>query len=627
MPRRISADNAGQPAASARRPVPVNVVILTLDSHMASAAERARIALYKDLPGIHLTHYAVAEWAADPKAADSCRDDIARADVIIANMIFLDEHVRLVGPWLEARRNHCDAIIACMSAAEIVKMTRLGGFDMQKPAGGMIGLLKRLRGSGKPGASGGRSQMKLLRSLPRLLKYIPGKAQDVRAFFLSMQYLLAGSDENVANLVRFLVARYAAGERADLKNTLKYGSPVEYPETGLYHPALKDRVTDDPAVFAKASARTAGQGNNGTVGVLVMRSYLLADNTAHFDGVIAALEGRGLKVLPAFASGLDARPAIENFFIKDGRPVVDAVVSLTGFSLVGGPAYNDAAAAEEILARLDVPYLSAFAVEFQTLEEWEAGDQGLTPVETTIMVAIPEIDGASGPIIYGGRSLKTGGERDMAAHPERAEMLASRIARLVRLRRKSRAERKIATIIYNFPPNGGAVGTAAYLSVFRSLFNTLKAMKAEGYTVDLPANWEALRDAILIGNSARYGAATNVAHFVEAETHVRTERWLPEIEKQWGPAPGRHQTDGRRIFVLGARFGNVFVGVQPAFGYEGDPMRLLFEKGFAPTHAFAAFYRYLREGFGADAYLAFRHAWRARIHAGQAGRPFFRLLA
>jgi magnesium chelatase subunit H len=57
--------------------------------------------------------------------------------------------------------------------------------------------------------------------------------------------------------------------------------------------------------------------------------------------------------------------------------------------------------------------------------------------------------------------------------------------------------------------------------------------------------------------------------------------------------------------VLGERFGNVFVGVQPAFGYEGDPMRLLFEKGFAPTHAFSAFYRWLREDFGADAVLHF----------------------
>ncbi|WP_163361908.1 cobaltochelatase subunit CobN, partial [Enterobacter hormaechei] len=74
--------------------------------------------------------------------------------------------------------------------------------------------------------------------------------------------------------------------------------------------------------------------------------------------------------------------------------------------------------------------------------------------------------------------------------------------------------------------------------------------------------------------------------------HVRRERHLAEIEAQWGPAPGRQNSNGAQIFVLGAQFGNVFVGVQPGFGYEGDPMRLLFERGFAPTHAFSAFYRY-----------------------------------
>ena len=57
--------------------------------------------------------------------------------------------------------------------------------------------------------------------------------------------------------------------------------------------------------------------------------------------------------------------------------------------------------------------------------------------------------------------------------------------------------------------------------------------------------------------------------------------------------------------MLGERFGNVLVGIQPAFGYEGDPMRLLFEKSFAPTHAFSAFYRYLREDFAAHAVLHF----------------------
>ena len=52
---------------------------------------------------------------------------------------------------------------------------------------------------------------------------------------------------------------------------------------------------------------------NGRVGLLIMRSYVLAGNTAHYDAMIGALEARGLRVITAFASGLDARPAMRPF--------------------------------------------------------------------------------------------------------------------------------------------------------------------------------------------------------------------------------------------------------------------------------------------------------------------------
>ena len=240
--------------------------------------------------------------------------------------------------------------------------------------------------------------MKMLRQLPKLLRFIPGTAQDMRAYFLTLQYWLAGSEQNIANMIRLLVDRYADGPRRRLRGVVKAEPPVEYADIGVYHPRLKGRI-------AEAAERLPElPGERGTVGILLLRSYLLAGNSGHYDGVIAAFEAKGLRVIPAFASGLDQRPAIERFFMKDGRSAVDAVVSLTGFSLVGGPAYNDSKAAEEILATLDVPYLSAHPVEFQTLEQWGASDRGLMPVESTIMVAIPELDGAAGPMVYGGRS-------------------------------------------------------------------------------------------------------------------------------------------------------------------------------------------------------------------------------
>ncbi|MDP4025420.1 magnesium chelatase subunit H [Methylobacterium sp. NEAU 140] len=589
MPKRISA----------ARPE-LRVVVVTLDNHLASAVERARLRLRAEMPGLQLGFHAAAEWETDPAALDACRADIARADIVLSAMLFMDEHVRAILPALQARRPHCDAMVGCLSAAEVVRTTKLNRFDMSGTKRSALDFLKRLRG--KPGAEGNAArQMALVRKLPKILRFIPGSAQDVRAYFLTLQYWLAGSDENVAALVRFLVQRYAAGERAGWREGAPAPAPLHYPETGLYHPRLPGRIGED------ASRIPRQRGAKGRVGLLLMRSYVLAGNTAHYDGVIAALEARGLDVVPAFAAGLDNRPAVDAFFTRDGRATIDALVSLTGFSLVGGPAYNDAAAAETALARLDVPYLAAQALEFQTIEQWEAGDRGLSPVEATMMVAIPELDGAVAPMVFGGRSSASGADnaRDMRVHPERAERLAERVARLVALRRREKAERRLAVVLFNFPPNAGATGTAAFLAVYASLLNVLRGLKADGYTVDVPESVDALRERILGGNAARLGTPANVHARIPAEDHVRREPHLAEIEAQWGPAPGRHQSNGAEILVLGAQFGNVFVGVQPAFGYEGDPMRLLFERGFAPTHAFSAFYRYLREDFAADAVLHF----------------------
>jgi magnesium chelatase subunit H len=588
----------------------MRVVVVTMDSHLASAMVHARGDLRREIPGLDLNVHAADEWASDDGALAECLADIARADIVVASMLFLEDHIKAVLPALAARRDHCDAMVCMLSAGEVMKLTRIGRFDMGAEATGIMGLLKKLRGAKKEGGSSGQKQMKMLRELPKLLRFIPGTAQDVRAYFLALQYWLAGSRANLANMVRLLVNRYAAGPHKALAGTLKVAPPEHYPDVGLYHPRLPGRVTEKLDQLPQA-------GRGGTVGLLIMRSYVLAGNAAHYDGVIAALEARGLRVVPAFASGLDNRPAVERFFMKDGVPSVDAVVSLTGFSLVGGPAYNDAHAAEELLAKLDVPYVSAHPLEFQTMRQWQADPRGLLPVEATMMVAIPELDGGIWPMTYGGRcgcevpcgncgdADGAGSARDMRAHPERAGRLAERVARLVALRRSERRDRKVAMVLFSFPPNAGNIGTAAYLGVFQSLHNTLRAMEAAGYGVEVPDSVDALRDRVLQGNAAQFGSIANIAARIGADDHVRREPYLADIERQWGPAPGRAQSDGATIHVLGAQFGNVFIGIQPGFGWEGDPMRLLFERGFAPTHAFSAFYRWIREDFGAHAVLHF----------------------
>jgi magnesium chelatase subunit H len=615
MQKLISAADAK--AAMTRATTPIRVVVVTMDTHLASSTQRAHASLMREIPGLHLSMHAASEYAGNDAAIARCKADIAKADIVVAGMLFLEDHFLPILDDLRARRDHCDAMICMASAAEVVKLTRLGKFDMDKPASGPMALLKKLRGNKEKAATGGAAQMKMLRRIPQMLRFIPGTAQDVRAYFMTLQYWLGGSDENMFNLIRHVVDRGADGPRRGLRGLVKVPPPVEYPEVGVYHPRMAGRFSDDPSTLPCLPADQV----KGTVGVLVLRSYLLSHNAGHYDGVIAALESRGLRVVPAFAAGLDSRPAIDAFFFKDGHVVVDAVVSLTGFSLVGGPAYNDAKAAEEVLAKLDVPYVAAHPVEFQNLEQWGGSERGLLPVESTIMVAIPELDGATSPIVFGGRPGTAGvtctgchhactfkasdNAQDMHSCPERAIMLAARVSKLIALRRTEIAQRKVAIVIFNFPPNAGNIGSAAYLSVFESMFHTLTAMKAQGYSVEMPDSIDTLRDSVLKGNAAEYGADANVHTLIAADDHVKRERWLKEIEAQWGPAPGKQLSNGSAIMVLGKQFGNVMVAVQPSFGYEGDPMRLLFEKGLSPTHAFSAFYRYLREDFKANAVLHF----------------------
>ena len=605
---------------TSRDTTPIRLVVVTMDTHFASSFNRSNAALKRDYPGLTWTLHAASEYTGNDALIAKCKADIASADIVLCGMLFLEDHFLPILDDLRARRMHCDAMVCMASATEVTQLTRLGQFDMSKPASGPMALLKKLRGGGgkdKKPTTGGAAQMKMLRRLPQLLRFIPGTAQDVRSYFITLQYWLGGSDDNVLNMVRHLIDRGADGPRKSLRGQVKVQPPIDYPEVGVYHPRMAGKFSEE----ASALPTPNGMAVKGTVGILLLRSYLLSGNAGHYDGVIAALESKGLRVIPAFAAGLDSRPAIDAFFMKNGQVCVDAVVSLSGFSLVGGPAYNDAKAAEEVLAKLDVPYVAAHPVEFQTLDQWGGSDRGLLPVESTIMVAIPELDGSTSPMVFGGRPGATGvtctgchhactfGEstsaQDMHSCPERAIMLAARVSKMVALKRSERKDRNVAVVLFNFPPNAGNIGTAAFLAVFESLWHTLIAMKAQGYQVDMPDSLDDLRDGLLHGNAAQYGADANVHALISADDHVKRERWLKEIEAQWGPAPGTQLSNGSSIFVLGKKFGNVLVSVQPSFGYEGDPMRLLFEKGLAPTHAFSAFYRYLREDFKAHAVLHF----------------------
>jgi magnesium chelatase subunit H len=240
-----------------------------MDSHFGGAVDKAHTMLRQQIPGLELTLHAADEFAGDETALAACHADIARADIIIAGMLFMEDHFRLVQDAIAARRADCDALVCCLSAPEITRLTRMGRLDMSAEAKGLMGLLKRLRGKKDGNGASGKGQMRMLRELPKLLRFIPGTAQDLRAYFLTLQYWLAGSDENVVAMVRALIDRYAAGERLYRRGITKAEAPLEYPETGVYHPRTQQRISESLRLLPPE------KGAQGTVGLILLRSYIL----------------------------------------------------------------------------------------------------------------------------------------------------------------------------------------------------------------------------------------------------------------------------------------------------------------------------------------------------------------
>merc|ERR1719230_1005971 len=179
-----------------------------------------------------------------------------------------------------------------------------------------------------------------------------------------------------------------------------------------------------------------------------------------------------------------------------GEAAVDALVNLTGFSLVGGPASQDAKAAKEALMRLNRPYLVSVPLVFQSFTEWQQSELGLHPVQVALQVSLPEIDGAIEPIIYAGREGATGRSVPLS---DRVELLANRALKWSNLRRKTNAEQKISITVFSFPPDKGNVGTAAYLDVFGSIYQVMKELRSKGYDVgeDFPDDPKQLMELVL----------------------------------------------------------------------------------------------------------------------------------
>jgi magnesium chelatase subunit H len=182
---------------------------------------------------------------------------------------------------------------------------------------------------------------------------------------------------------------------------------------------------------------------------------------------------------------------------------------------------------------------------------------------------------------------------------------ARRLRRWNNLRTLPRSKVRLAIVLFCFPPNKGNIGTAAELDVLPSLLELLTRLRKEGYEAEVPGSQDELRERLLVGNSERFGASANVGFRMSTTQYQELCPYVNDIEKDWGRSPGTINSFGGDLLIQGIHLGNVFVGVQPTFGYEGDPMRLMMSRSGSPHHGFMAFYTYLTKVLNVDGVVHF----------------------
>jgi len=562
--------------------------------------------------GLELSGYLIEELR-DPDNYADFQADVAQADVFIASLIFIEDLAQKVVDAVAPHRDRLKAAVVFPSMPEVMRLNKLGTFSMAQlgqSKSAIAGFMKKRKESG--GAGFQDAMLKLLNTLPTVLKYLPvEKAQDARSFMLSFQYWLGGTPDNLRNFLLMLADKYvfppSAGEE---RPELVVADPEVFPDLGIWHPLAPAMFEDLKEYLNWTASRSdlseaARQGP--VIGLVLQRSHIVTGDDAHYVAVVQELEFRGARVIPIFCGGLDFSKPVNAFFydpLNPDQPLVDGVVSLTGFALVGGPARQDHPKAIDALKRLNRPYMVALPLVFQTTQEWEDSDLGLHPVQVALQIAIPELDGAIEPIVLSGRDDATGKAHTLQ---DRVDAIAERAIRWSSLRIKPRAEKKLAITVFSFPPDKGNVGTAAYLDVFGSIHRVLEEMKAKGYDVqNLPRDAKTLMEAVINDPEALQGAPElSIAHRMSVEEYERLTPYSERLEENWGKPPGNLNSDGQNLLIYGRHFGNVFVVLQPTFGYEGDPMRLLYSRSASPHHGFAAYYTYLEKIWKADAVLHF----------------------
>ncbi|MGL5926023.1 cobaltochelatase subunit CobN [Chroococcidiopsis sp.] len=376
------------------------------------------------------------------------------------------------------------------------------------------------------------------------------------------------------------------------------------------------------------------------IGILFYRAHYLAGNTGVIDDLCQALVARNLLPVPVFVSSLrdpQVQADVLSYFQPKDEAEIQVLLNTTSFSLarIFSTPDSQLPIPANLWQQLDIPILQVI-FSSSSISTWETSSQGLSPRDIGMNVALPEVDGR---IISRAVSFKAVQSWNAALETnvvvyesvrDRLEFVAELTQRWVQLRSRPPAARKIALILANYPNRDGRLANGVGLDTPASCIEILKSLQQAGYQVkNLPQTGDELIQRLTSGVTndpdSQLRSLSQQLSWQEYQQYFAT---LPEavqqgIASRWGkgsreqgaggaggekPRATHHSntnyqlpTTNNPLPIPGIQLGNVFVGIQPARGYDRDPALNYHAPDLEPPHTYLAFYYWLRQHFGADA--------------------------
>ena len=346
------------------------------------------------------------------------------------------------------------------------------------------------------------------------------------------------------------------------------------------------------------------------VGLVAYRALQQAGDTVLVEACLSALRDQGLCPRALWVSGLRDQAVQRGVADLLRREAVQAVLCSTSFASVQ---FEEAGLGAPLWEALNVPVLQLLCSS-QSRRQWQASSIGLGPLDLSLQVALPELDGRITSRIGAFKELvRTDPRLTTALHryqpdSERLNWIARLVRAWVELRRTAAGDRRVALVLANYPTRNSRLANGVGLDTPASSALMLRWLQEAGHDLGpepLPASGNALIQLLLAGrtNDPESGHRLALDH-IPLATYLQWYENLPAsgravLEARWGPPSGDGALEptptGPGFAIRGLRFGAVVVLIQPERGYDRDPTLNYHSPDLPPPHAYLAQYLWLRQ--------------------------------